>query len=299
VDASNSATATNSSITVPSVTTAAPNGVLILAGGMATSTTITPAVGMVERAEITVSGKAKVDAELGDQLLGTAGPTGPRTATAAKSATNVGQLIALRPSGSPPPPPPSPTPPSAPQSPVASASSGKLTLSWSAPASDGGAAVTNYKVYRGTSSGSESLLITLGNVLTYQDTAVTNGQAYFYRISAANTAGEGSLSAEVSATPAAATTPGAPTNLAASPAKPRGVSLKWTAPANSGGSAITGYQIWRSTTSGQEAFLVAVGNVTTYKDATATSGVTYFYWVEAVNAVGAGPHSIEASATAR
>jgi fibronectin type 3 domain-containing protein len=266
---------------------------------VATSTTITPAVGMIERAEITASGKVKLDAELGDQLLGAAGPTGTRAATAAKSAANVGQLIALRPSGSPPPPPPSPTPPSAPRSPVASPSSGRVTLSWSAPASDGGAAVTNYKVYRGTSSGGESLLITLGNVLTYQDTAVTNGQAYFYRISAANTAGEGSLSAEVSATPAAATTPGAPTNLAASPAKPRGVSLKWTAPANSGGSAITGYQIWRSTTSGQEAFLVAVGNVTTYKDATATSGVTYFYWVEAVNAVGAGPHSIEASATAR
>jgi predicted phage tail protein len=254
---------------------------------------------MTERAEVTSSGKSKLDSEFADQLIGPAGPTGARTATAAKSAANVGQLVALRPSGSPPPPPPDPTAPGAPQNLVASASSGKLTLTWSSPASDGGAAVTNYKLYRGTTSGGETLLTTIGNVLTYQDADVVNGQRYFYRVSAVNSVNEGPQSGEVSGTPASVSVPGTPTNLTAAPAKPRGVSLKWTPPTSNGGSPITGYEIWRSTASGQEVFLVAVGNVTTYKDTSATSGITYFYWVEAVNGAGAGAHSNEASATAR
>ena len=299
VDISGGATATGTSITVASITTTAADGVLVMAGGVATSTTVTPATAMIERAEVTASGKAKLDGEFADQLIGPAGPTGARTATAAKSAATVGQLIALRPSGSPPPPPPDPTAPGAPQNLVASPSSGKVTLTWSAPASDGGAAVTNYNIYRGTTSGGEILLTTVGNVLTYQDAAVVNGQPYFYRVSAVNSVNEGPQSGEVSATPASASVPGTPTNLIAAPAKPRGVSLKWTAPASNGGTPITGYEIWRSTASGQEVFLVAVGNVTTYKDTTATSGITYFYWVEAVNAAGAGAHSNEVSATAR
>jgi predicted phage tail protein len=174
-----------------------------------------------------------------------------------------------------------------------------VTVTWSPPTSDGGSAVTNYEIYRGTVSGGEALLATVGNVVTFADTGVTNGTPYFYKVSAVNSVGEGGLSGEASATPTATAPPGAPTNLTATQAKPHGIALKWTAPSNAGGSAITGYQILRSTTAGLETFLVAVGNVTSYKDTTATSGVTYFYKVEAVNAVGAGPLSNEASAVAR
>ena len=67
-----------------------------------------------------------------------------------------------------------------------------------------------YRIYRGTSSGNEVLLTTVGNVLTYNDTGVTNGQKYYYRVSALNRVGEGELSVEVSAVPqsAAPTTTG-------------------------------------------------------------------------------------------
>ena len=95
--------------------------------------------------------------------------------------------------------------------------------------------------------------------MTFADTAVTNGTRYFYKVAAVNSVGEGGLSGEASATPSATTPPGAPTNLTATQAKPHGVTLKWTAPTTTGGSAITGYQILRSTTAGQETFLVAVG----------------------------------------
>ena len=59
----------------------------------------------------------------------------------------------------------------------------------------------DYKVYRGTSSGGETLLTTLGNVTSYTDSTATNGTTYFYKVSAVNTVGEGALSNERSATP--------------------------------------------------------------------------------------------------
>ena len=65
--------------------------------------------------------------------------------------------------------------------------------------------------------------------------------------------------------------------------------LEWTIPSN-GGSPITGYAIYRSTTPGGEGAvpLTTVSGVgtTTYDDATAAGGTTYYYEVAAVNAGG-------------
>jgi fibronectin type 3 domain-containing protein len=140
------------------------------------------------------------------------------------------------------------------------------------------------------------VLTTLGAVTSYDDTAVSNGTTYFYEVSAVNGVGEGQVSNEVSATPQGATVPGAPV-LSASPASGKGVMLSWTSPPN-GGSAITGYRIYRSTSAGGEGFLTAVGNVTSYKDTSTKKGTVYYYKVSAVNAVGEGPLSNEASAKA-
>ena len=98
------------------------------------------------------------------------------------------------------------TVPDAPTNLAAAASTGQATLTWSAPANNGGVAITSYKVYRGTSPGSETLLTSggcsgLGNVTTCTDTGLTNGQTYYYKVSAVNSIGEGAQSAEVSATP--------------------------------------------------------------------------------------------------
>ena len=85
----------------------------------------------------------------------------------------------------------------------ATAGNGQITLTWAAPVSDGGSSITNYKIYRGTSQGAETLLATAGNVLTYTDSSVTNNQTYYYKISAVNNVGEGPKSSEASATPTA------------------------------------------------------------------------------------------------
>jgi hypothetical protein len=96
----------------------------------------------------------------------------------------------------------------APAAPAVSASRGDgvVALSWQPPA-DGGATITGYRIYRGTSTGGESLLGSVGQVTEYRDTAVTNGVRYFYRVAAVNAVGEGQQSAEVSAIPRAVAYP--------------------------------------------------------------------------------------------
>lgn len=95
------------------------------------------------------------------------------------------------------------TAPTAPQGLTAAHSggpkSGKIALSWSAPANDGGSAVTNYRIYRGTTSGGEVLVATVGNVLTFTDTGRTQGTTYFYQVAAVNAIGESPRSNEASA----------------------------------------------------------------------------------------------------
>lgn len=94
--------------------------------------------------------------------------------------------------------------PSAPTLSTATGSNRSVGLQWSVPVSDGGSAVTGYRVYRGTASGGETLLAQVGNVTGYTDTAVANGTRYFYEVSAVNAVGESARSNELSATPGGA-----------------------------------------------------------------------------------------------
>jgi len=94
-----------------------------------------------------------------------------------------------------------PTVPSAPQLLSATSGSGQVVLNWTAPSSDGGSAITGYNVYCGTSSGSETLLATIGNVLNYTATGLTNGQVYYFKVAAVNIMGTGANSTEVIAIP--------------------------------------------------------------------------------------------------
>jgi chitodextrinase len=89
--------------------------------------------------------------------------------------------------------------------------------------------------------------------------------------------------------------PGAPALNSATPGNGL-VTLGWSAPPN-GGSAITGYRLYRGTAAGGETLLTTVANVTSYGDSTVKNGTTYYYTVSAVNAVGEGPQSGERSAT--
>ena len=191
------------------------------------------------------------------------------------------------------------TVPDSPTSLTATGGQGTVHLTWIAPNS-GGSSITNYKVYRATSSGAETLLTTVGNVTSWDDSVTED--TYYYRVSAVNAVGEGAQSNEASATatpPPPITVASAPQNLSAAPAKGKGVQLSWATPASNGGSAITGYRIYRGTASGGETLLTSVGVVTSYKDASTIRGTVYYYRIVAINSVGDSPFSNEASTTAK
>src|SRR5205809_931795 len=189
------------------------------------------------------------------------------------------------------------TPPGAPQGLSATPGDTTVSLTWSPPSSNGGSLITNYRIYRSTTGGGETPQATIGNVLTYSDTAVTNGVTYYYEVSALNNVGEGPRSSEASATPIAPTTaPGAPRDLGAVAGNAT-VALAWSSPSSDGGSAITNYKVYRGTISGQLSLLATLPNVLSYTDSAVTNGQTYYYKVTAVNAVGEGPRSNEASGT--
>lgn len=94
-------------------------------------------------------------------------------------------------------------------------------------------------------------------------------------------------------------TPSAPLDLTAKAGPGKGVSLSWSPPATDGGSAITGYRVYRSRTSAvtDTDLIASPGNVTTFKDTSTTRNIPYWYAVKAFNAVGDGPFSNTASAT--
>ena len=162
---------------------------------------------------------------------------------------------------------------------------GSVTVRWTAPADNGGAAISAYTVqaYRAgapvktasASAGATSLALT----------GLTT-QPHTFTVTAVNAAGAGTPSAHSSAvTPASPTPPAAPVmgrpDLGSS-----AVRVKWVAPSRNGGSPVTGYtvRVYRGTT--------PVTTVTTTATETLVKGLTngtaYSFTVAARNAVGTG-----------
>jgi subtilisin len=189
---------------------------------------------------------------------------------------------------------PSPTAPGAPTLNAATPGNAQVTLTWSAPASNGGSPITGYTA---TASPGGATCSTTGTT-TCTVTGLTNGTSYSFTVRATNVAGTGSPSNALAATPR--TVPGAPRNLTAAPHKAKGVNLGWAAPLTNGGAAITGYRIYRRTAAGSLVQVASVGPSTlSYRDAATTKGTQYFYVVRATNAAGEGASSNEAGAIAK
>ncbi len=177
----------------------------------------------------------------------------------------------------------------------------RIDLSWTAPASDGGATITGYKIEVSEDSGTTwSVLVdNSGSTTTmYEHTGLTAGTTRRYRVSAINAVGTGAASNVASATTDAATAPGAPTGLSATANGQTQIDLSWTAPGN-GGSAITGYRLERKTAGGSYSAVSSsiAANATSYADSSLSAATAYTYRIRAVNAVGNGGWSNEAGAT--
>ena len=194
------------------------------------------------------------------------------------------------------------TTPGVPTSLGATAGSTQVTLSWSAPSSTGGAAITNHVIERRTGTTGAWSTVTHSAAITgtnYTVTGLTNGTTYNFRVSATNSAGTGAMSNVVSATPAAATAPGAPTGLGATPGNTQ-VTLSWSAPSSNGGAAISNHVVERRTGSTGTWSTVthsAAITGTNYTVTGLTNDTTYNFRVSATNSVSTGAMSNVVSAT--
>ena len=170
---------------------------------------------------------------------------------------------------------------------TAKAEAGKITVTWTASAN-----AANYVVERWT-GGTWSIAATLGNTLKYEDSSVTAGTQYRYRVTPKNAAGSGArtMSGYVKAV-AAASTPGAIATVTAK-ATGENITVTWTKSAGA-----TSYSIQRRV-SGSDTWTTLNSNVTatTYVDQRCTADLVYQYRVRPKNAAGWG--SYKASGTVR
>lgn len=184
---------------------------------------------------------------------------------------------------------PEPTPtikkPGAPTSLTSMAGDAQVTLSWKAPSSNGGAAIDYYVVYQ---NGKDVAHVTTTSTVVK---GLNNGVTYSFAIAAHNSAGIGTLSSTVKASPhALIQTSGAPTALRASPGDGE-VRLYWDEPADDGGAAIDYYIVY------QDGNDVAHVNGATAKVTGLTNGVQYSFAVAAHNSAGLGVKSNPVSVT--
>jgi predicted RNA-binding protein with TRAM domain len=194
-------------------------------------------------------------------------------------------------------------PPSAPPSLAANGGNQQVSLSWVAPLSDGGSPVTGYNVYMSSSAASRGTELATVTSTGYTVTGLTNGTKYFFRVTAVNALGEGPASAQVAVVPAIAapppppvTPPSAPGALMVGVASAQ-VSLSWAPPSLTGGSPVTGYNVYMSTVPGAGGTRVASVTATNYTATGLTNGTTYYFEVTAVNSAGEGPASVQVAAT--
>ena len=132
-----------------------------------------------------------------------------------------------------------------------------ITLMWAAPADNGGAEITSWKIDStrvanpGESDWGEVMGLTVTDpdpmavppITMYSATHMdlNAGATYYYRVSATNSVGTGDPSNVDMAT--AVDIPNAPTGLTATADGESTINLSWAAPADNGGSAIASYNI--------------------------------------------------------
>ncbi len=174
-----------------------------------------------------------------------------------------------------------------------------ITLSWTAPTNTGGASITGYRIEvspNGTTNWTNLQANTRLTTTRYSHTGLSAGTTRHYRVSAINSVGTGAASNVASATTSTptATRPAAPTGLTATAAGQTNINLRWTAPTNTGGAAITGYQIEVSPngTSNWTNLQANTGSpATSYSHTGLSAGTTRHYRVSAINSVGTGAAS--------
>jgi hypothetical protein len=187
--------------------------------------------------------------------------------------------------------------PTAPSSAAAAATSSTgIHVSWQDNSSD----ETGFKIERSTSAGTGFVQVTAvaANLTTYDDPGLTPSTTYYYRVRAANAAGDSAYSNVASATTQAPATgvPAAPSNVTAVATSANTIHLSW----NDNSADEGGFSIERSLSASSGFAQIGTGaaDATSYDDAGALSAsTTYYYRVRAYNGSGYSVYSNMANAT--
>jgi len=162
-----------------------------------------------------------------------------------------------------------------------------IDIKWDHPADDGGAAITDYVIYRGATP--DELVVYLGiwpSTIDDEmfDPYVQKGVTYYYALAAVNSVGIGQMSEVASA--AAVSVPEPPQNLTLEVVDGK-VHLSWDEPEWATGVVnVTGYQVHRGTDPDWLYDTIDVGFNTTYVDDTTEEGKTYYYAIGALSELG-------------
>lgn len=193
-------------------------------------------------------------------------------------------------------PPPGANVPGAPTGVSGSPRDQAVALTWTAPSSTGGSAISGYRITPFIGGVAQAAVATDYPVTNYTVTGLTNGTAYTFRVASINGVGVGSDSpASAAVTPSSATVPGIPTNVTAVPGDTT-ATVGWTAPASDGGAPITGYRVTPYIGSTAQTPVTADGASTTYTVTGLTNGTAYTFVVAATNSVGTGGNSVASTA---
>ena len=185
------------------------------------------------------------------------------------------------------------TKPSAPRTLASSKiTAASLTLSWLLPSTNGGAAITDYKVELSSDGGNSWTVIKDGvsNNLAINVSGLRKNRTYQFKVSAINSAGVGDASASYSAT-TLATVPSTPTSLTVTELQTTSALLGWVAPSDFGGVNLSDYRV---ETSRDGKTWSAVPKLASTARALKLSGLApgtqYQVRVSAVNGIGASDY---------
>jgi titin len=119
-----------------------------------------------------------------------------------------------------------------------------VTLQWDVPASNGGSAITDYKVEVSGNGGSvwTELTHAESNNLAFDVSGLLKNHAYSFRVSSVNSIGASEPSSLLTVT-TLSTIPGAPTDFVTSSITSTSASLAWSAPTDTGGVALSDYKV--------------------------------------------------------
>jgi hypothetical protein len=167
----------------------------------------------------------------------------------------------------------------------ADAGSSVVSLKWQPSLNAAG-----YKVKYGTTSGSYTNTIDVGNVLNKNVTGLTSGATYYFAVTAYNATGESGVSNQAAATLSA---PSAPLARRAYAETNGNVAVEWQSVPGA-----TGYKVKYGTAAGSYPNVVDAGNNVGQLVTGLTPGTTYYFVVTAYNGAGESGNSSMLTAAA-